>query len=320
MDFTKDSYEFNTLAIVGNGFDLYHGYHTSFYDFIQKTEHPSLDIFKKLCENINAIKTWYCFEENINVLTKKLFEQRISDGDYGVGATIDKAFNDIHILLIEYLMREISSKKLTKNSMIEQYLNNKTITFNFNYTNTVETYTPNVFYVHGSLDENDIILGYDYRDEPCLAEFNEMHWSKIISRKKLAFRRFLRQCMGFKTDSEEFKSLTKGLESYLTIENSAKGICNDDIANIENGEWIAEVIKEIESQPIPDICYNKINSIVVLGHGIEADKVLLETIILNCSNLKEVVIFRYDEESDGSIEKKRAFFLEYCNNIKIVQY
>lgn len=164
---------------------------------------------------------------------------------------------------------------------------------------------------------NGFDLNHGYRDEPCLAVFNEMRWSKIFCREILAFRRILRQRMNLKTDSEEFKLLMKGFESYLDIENSGKGICDSDISNIEEGELIAEIVKEVETHPIPDICYSKINTIVVLGHGIEADKKLLEEIISNCSNLKEIVIFRYNRESADSIEKKKAFFLKYSSNIKI---
>ena len=320
MYIIDDDYKFKTLAIVGNGFDLNHGYHTSFFDFVQNTKHSSLDDFKNLCADINTIKTWYNFEENINKLSRKLFELRIIDGDYDIGTTIYKTFNDIHSLLIEYLKKETSSKKLIKKQSLEQYLDTETITFNFNYTNTVEAYTKKVIYMHGSLEENDIILGYDYRDEPCLADFNEMRWSKIFCRQSLAFRRILRQRMGLKTDSKKYKSLMTGLESYLTISHSAKGICDSDIANINDGKLITKLINEIEIHPIPNICYDSINTIVILGHGIEADKLLLKNIISSCNNLKEIIIFHYDGESADSIEMKKAFFLEYCSKIKTIQY
>lgn len=71
---------------------------------------------------------------------------------------------------------------------------------------------------------------------------------------------------------------------------------------------------------IPKINYGKISTIVVLGHGIEADRVFLEKIVKKCSHLKKVVIFRYAGESDSSYNAKADFFKPYCKRIRSVMY
>ena len=65
--------------IIGNGFDMAHGYNTTYESFFKKTSDNNLDIFKSYCEN-HEIKTWYSFEENIQVITNNLGIKAYSDG------------------------------------------------------------------------------------------------------------------------------------------------------------------------------------------------------------------------------------------------
>ena len=67
---------------------------------------------------------------------------------------------------------------------------------------------------------------------------------------------------------------------------------------------------------IPRIDYNKVEKIVILGHGIEADKVFLDNILKKCHNIKEIIIFRYEGEPDSSYDSKADFFKKYSANIK----
>ena len=57
--------QYGTLAIIGNGFDLAHGYKTSYEAFSENTNAESLKKFKSYCDNESEIETWYNFEENI---------------------------------------------------------------------------------------------------------------------------------------------------------------------------------------------------------------------------------------------------------------
>lgn len=314
-----------TLAIIGNGFDMAHGYKTGYLDFSDKTNHPALTEFKKYCDEA-TIKTWYLFENNINELTQKFFMQSYQeDVDYGENrdktAHLREVFTQIQYLLAEYLLNEVSSKPLVKIKTISKYLNANAVAINFNYTNTAENYTDKVHYVHGSLRENDIILGYDYRDEACLAEFDDMCWGKSLCREALAFRRMLSNDLGLATDDPEFKRLCSSLEVYQSCENSGRGIDDEPESYIPDYAFINEFLKKYrENHTIPTIEYNRIKRIVVLGHGIEADQVYLNDIISKCTKLKQIIVFRYNGEDDETFNKKIEFLQQYSSKIKTMYY
>ena len=309
---------YTALAIIGNGFDMAHGYNTDYKSFVEKTSDPNLDLFRSYCENEDSITTWYLFEENIKILTEKMFSRAICyDGcNFSGKDKLRTIFKEIHNLLIQHLKNELLSKPIIKMPNIEKYLNSKTKVINFNYTKIAEEYTKNIFYVHGSLEENDIILGYDYRSEPCLFQYEDMCWSKTLCRKSLAFRRFLRRKGDL--NSEKNKRLISSFESYQISENSSKGF---DEKSIPEYKSLGKIMKKHRRQyDIPNINYKRISTIIVMGHGIEADQVFLKNIISKCTNLTEVIIFRYIGEDDISIKKKMYFFESYCKNIHFEYY
>lgn len=315
-----------TLAIIGNGFDIAHGYHTQYKSFVENTSHPSLDTFRSYCENESSITTWYSFEENIRILTEKLFLQsHTEDCDYDANRSevshLRDIFNEIHNLLIRYLEHETNSKPVTTLPSVAKHLNPQTNAINFNYTKTAEAYTKNIFYVHGSLHENDILLGYDYRDEPCLAQYEDMCWSKRICREALSFRRFLKERKSLSPDCSEYKRLLSSLEVYQHCENSSRGIDTDPESYIPDFKFVDNFMTEYKKGlDIPDINYKKISKIVVIGHGIEADQVFLNKIVSKCTNLKQVIIYRYHGEKNSSFEKKADFFRPFCKEIRSVFY
>lgn len=326
VDFMLSKDKVTTLAIIGNGFDMAHGYRTDYKSFSESVNHPSLNKFKEFCDDTTDISTWYLFEENIKILTGRLFRQSFEeDVDYDENrkkaVMLKSLFDDIHSLLSEYLKNEIESKGFIKIPSVEKYLNNNAVAINFNYTKLAEEYTKNVHYVHGSLNEKDILLGYDYRDEPCLAQYEDMCWSKRICRESLAFRRFLKQDMHLDSESDEFKRFCNSLETYFNCENSACGIDTDPQSYIPDYNFINEFLQPYrENKELPNINYDSITDIVVLGHGIEADTEYLKTVLEKCCNLKNVIIFKYSLETDESYEKKKQFFIPYCSNIQSVNY
>lgn len=319
---------YNTLVIVGNGFDMAHGFNTDYKSFAESTSDESMDVFKECCDS-EDISTWYLFEINIEKLTHKYFIKRIgSDEDNDSEEKAERlreSFENIHYLLIDYLKRETTQKPMKKIGSIEEYLNRSSIALTFNYTDVIKNYTPNVIYVHGSIKENDIILGYDYRDEPCLAGYDDMRWSKSLCREGLAFRRYLQsnflKRILIKKNGKRYKQYLSDFELYASYENGAKGICDEDAENIH----IYRKIKKFKSKycklnDIPKLNYERFKTIVVLGHGIEADTVYLESIIKKCTSVSKVVIFRHDGESDQSFNRRKEFFLPYCKNVVEERY
>lgn len=316
--------KFETLAIVGNGFDLAHKYNTDYKSFSKETIHPSLKYFKDLCEYEESITTWYSFEENIKILTEKLFQKNFIEGcDYNeIDLEVKKlkeVFENIHDLLIEYLKNETSTKPLVIKDSIKCVVGSNTIAFNFNYTSTIEKYIENVIYIHGSLKENDILLGYDYRDEPCLANYQDVYWSKRICRENLAFRRFLKNNQN-NIDKSKYDSFLNCLELYQTYANSGRGLDDEigqDICEFEQAKDIMNIVKEND---YPEVSYKEIKTIVVLGHGIEADKVYLDGLLQKCPNIEKIIIFRHNEERDEAFNKRISFFEPYCKTIETAKY
>lgn len=314
-----------TLAIIGNGFDLNHGYRTDYKSFAQSTDDPAMQKFKEYCE-IENIDTWYLFEENIRILSERFFLNSMAeDADYDdVRREVNeltRVFERIHVLLREYLARETASKPLVKKPCIEKYLNRNTAAINFNYTATAEKYCKNITYVHGSLAEGDILLGYDYRDTGCLEQYEDMQWDKTICREALAFRRHFLDTKKYKPDSKKYQDLLAGLKSYQHWENTGRGIDDEVEKFIPRYRTVHRFLQRHRSRfLIPKLRYEKIKTQAVLGHGIEADKMFLQTIAEKCTNLKTVVIYRYKGEPESSFMPKAEFFKPYCGKIEFVEY
>lgn len=247
------------------------------------------------------------------------------DDDYWVNRDknthLREIFERIQGLLEDYLLNEISSKPLIIKKTVSKYLNRRSVAINFNYTDTAENYADKIFYVHGSLREQDIILGYDYRDEACLAQFDDMCWGKTVCRESLAFRRMLSNALNLNADDTEFKRLCSSLEIYQSCESSGRGIDDKPEEYIPDYRFICEFIKNYrENETIPNIEYDRITQLVVLGHGIEADRVYLNNIILKCTKLKKIIIFRYNGEADEEFGNKVKFLGKYCTKIETMYY
>lgn len=315
----------STLAIIGNGFDLNHGFQTDFKSFISNTNNPYLEKFKEYCK-IEDIDTWYMFEENIRILTERLFLESMAENcDFDENrkhvTELTDVFKAIHVLFTKYLKNEISSKILIKKDNIEKYLNNDVFAINFNYTNTANAYTKNIFYVHGSLCEDNIILGYDYREEPCLSMFEDMQWSKEICRESLAFRRHLMKKEKYALDNDKYNELLASLNNFHHWEHTGRGLDNEVQSFIPNYNIIHSFITKYRRKNIiPHLKHKRIKTLVVLGHGIESDKVFLKSIIEKCINIEKIIIYRYANESDINFNRKCSFFKTYCDNIVEIYY
>lgn len=173
---------YTTLAIIGNGFDLAHGYDTTYRSFVDSMKSEVLDEFRQICDD-EAIVTWYDFENNIKELSLNLYQKAIMGDEapevYDAKiAHANDIFKKLHKILTDYLKAETMNHPVRKLRSIRRFISRHTMLINFNYTSTPEAYSGDVFYVNGSLAEDNILLGYDYRDEPCLIGMDFMYWSK----------------------------------------------------------------------------------------------------------------------------------------------
>lgn len=316
---------YKALAIIGNGFDLAHNYKTNYSDFVERTDDEILDIFKSLCSE-EKINTWYEFENNIKTISFDLYQQNFTDSaDYDKisekTAKLNKIFLYIHTLLKDYLENETKRKIDYKIPSIKKYIDSKTIAINFNYTDVAKAYTKDIFYIHGSIDESSIILGYDNRNEPCLITMEYMQWYKKFRRELLAFKRYLKYEKHIKEDCSRYKILIDNFVKYQFHANSGRGIDDEIKSEIKKFRFIDNFIRsKCKKRIVPNIKYKNISTILIIGHGIESDEEFLKEILNKCTKAEKIIIFRYSKEDEKTFQKKMDFFKPFCNNICIENY
>ncbi len=317
------------LAIIGNGFDLAHGLRTSYQDFVTTTGMDFFSEFRSLLiEYCGTDLKWYEFERRINELTIQCFYREMDEDPTVVDRAqtdlqrINKQFRTLHRKLLDYLLSVTRGSKAHRLPNVRRYLPKHTIGISFNYTNTAERYIRDVFYVHGSLREEDILLGYDFRDEPCIANYEETQWSKDTCRTLLAFRRYLRDDLCLAPKTSQYEELLENFEAIEALRLSNRGFEEDDITG-----WTYENILrrylECEAShvsPLHGLSLQNIREVVVLGHSIESDQVYLQELLAHCPRLRKVIIFSYNGESDSDWKKKASFFSPYCKKIRKVMY
>lgn len=310
------------LAIIGNGFDMAHGLKTSYRDFVYSQNH---ELFKEYYQFLKKYcgedPHWYSFEERINDLSMKCF-QCLYDDQYDYNEVmqdtiqINLIFRALHSNLSQYLNDEVASKKIKRKLSICKVIGRHTPAISFNYTDTAELYTKNVLYVHGSLKENEIVLGYDFRQEPCIIELEMHFWSKALCRERLHFSRFLKAHYNLSPKQAEYRECMADVEVVQRLVNSGRGF--EDWTSLHHPDIIHEFYEgdpNKYSEVFDFVDPAKIKTIIVLGHSLLSDKHYLRNILNRCSKLKKVIIFTYDGESDGAIRKKKEFFQPYCEKI-----
>lgn len=324
---TKKQNKYNSLAIIGNGFDLAHGYKTSFGDFVEYSDSTEFKTFRKYLKTYcGSDENWNDFEARIEELTLRVFLENFSDNTDTVHDDIEKineTFKKLHTDLSCYLLKETSNKSSRYYKRIKKYLGRKTKILNFNYSDTVEKYSNNIFYVHGSLSEQNIVLGYDYRSEPCLACYENMLWEKNLGRERLFFKRYLKESLEISPKDSLYQTLCLEYEQIKNLEESGRGLDDEDLNNFNHGEIIREFIAKRDSEKLymlPDINYSSIKKVIIIGHGLIADKMFISDVLKKCKNLKKIILFRYDGESENSFNAKINFLKPYCKRIVEVKY
>ena len=309
----------DTLILIGNGFDLQHGYRTSYCNFVKHANSTIFAGFKDFIGSyLGRVSCWYDFEQVINDLTLKVFQDNLADCSIEdlerPQERLDKEIENITHELFVYLANETSADNGVRLPSVQEYIDESAVVVNFNYTSVAERYTKDIFYIHGSIKENNIILGYDNRDEPCLIDYMSMRRCKDNLRFALEFLRYMKK---MHIDPECISKYQETLERFLISFHSSKGLEDEDYIDLPGGEMIKEFFTNHDLLSIgfgnnAPIKYDDIKRVVVMGHGIEADRVLLQEIIKRCINLKEAILFRHEKETDQKYSAREAFFMNYC--------
>ena len=316
--------QIQTLAIVGNGFDLAHNLPTSYAQFKDSQETASLVSFQQFVEKYCPEGSdWTAFEDRINDLSMSCF-LRSHDDDFDYDSVIsdvqriNKAFDTIRSSLLTYLKRVTSNTRIDVIPSIAAHIDSNTYVINFNYTATVDLYAEKVYNVHGSLTENEIVLGYDYRDEPCVIEFDMLKWSKPLCRERLAFFRFVKERMGLSPSASLPSSFVTDVFEMQSIKNSGKGFDEDDWEGFTHANLLKQFYNgcpECYEEYQPDIEWGYISKVGVLGHSLTADKAYLQTVLEKCVNVQEIILFTFQGERPDELAKKKQFLEQYASNI-----
>lgn len=324
MKHNKTTANYTKIAIIGNGFDKAHGYATGYDDFITDIGEDYFGEYKELLRDYcgTDIK-WSDFEDRVGALAAAFFQRLFSDdADYEKTRAESLEFNswflDLHDKLAEYLRKETAKKDLKKFRSISRVLKKNTLAVNFNYTDTVSYYHCPVSHVHGSLLENDIVLGFDPPMAGCFTPYESEKWHKVLRRDSLEFRRYVRSTLAGNIADADYDKLVDGYEEILNISTSGKGFEDEDINGWDYEKIYREFLRQKEGHYEWDwdgICVDSVKQLFVIGHGIIADKEYLLSLLRKCTQLQKVIIFSYDGESAEEWQQKADFFKPFCKKV-----
>ncbi len=320
----KDSKpKYTTLAIIGNGFDLAHNYNTQYINFKNYIGEDSLQNYRSYVDAYGTPSLWTDFEKCVEELSYAFYQHDLTKDNFNDTTIIpfNEAFEEIKKKLMDYLQMEQERIPLKKKPSIEKYLGSASIAFTFNYTNLVEAYLNNVYYIHGSLKEQDIVLGFDPMNPLCMARFNNIQWFKGFCRERLAFSRYLRTQQNLSQSDPLYAKLCKEYRQIQNARNSGKGLEETDIANLEHANILWDYLAHEDEQDAiakTQKHLNAISSVVILGHSLRADETYLNSVFHCLINLKEIILFTFPD--DKEICDKIKFLKQHCENIKLDWY
>lgn len=168
------------VLIIGNGFDISLGWDTRYSDFAKSENWPFKDMRAGLAEHLNNVKNkekWFDIEkELLNYASAQIPDRIVSEANrcqFYERVELDQQYYQLLVQrLRDYLIKEQENpikscspavrvlKAIVKNGRFDNI-------FTFNYTNlNIVTKHLNLGeigfkYVHGSLENNDIIIGID---------------------------------------------------------------------------------------------------------------------------------------------------------------
>ena len=198
-----------------------------------------------------------------------------------------------------------------------------------NYTNTVNRYGCKQVFIHGSLNENEIVLGYDdYMNDGAydFANYEDRYLLKEYERERLAFSRWLSSQSIFDPSTKE-KLKNEYLE-FMKLTETGRGYEDGDYDRFDDR------IKLFKESYQDELIYNgltndvfkNIRHIVIMGHGIKSDMILLGNILqkINSDMLEDITIFLYSDISIRNIMDQvnyfRSKYIFKCNFINFAEY
>jgi len=327
------------LILIGNGFDLAHNYKTTYKNFADTCVSPALKTFRnmayKYCklELSSGCVHWYDFEAMISAITSQWFQeyfsgysnenkddQVIHEKEYlNDIAQINSAFSELEVQLREYLLKATKDRKNEKLGSISNEISDNAKVISFNYTDVASRYTDNIYYVHGSLHEESIVLGYPPREDPCLMSTEGTLYAKEQLREYLDFKRFLMSkdmdllCIETEQLLVEMRKQISSLHS-----NRGEYDIRDDLDKIIK-EYM-QTHKNSAAQIDIGITLENIEELVIMGHSLKADEDIISEWLTKMQKLRTIRIFTYTGESVKEIEAKKSIFSNWNFIVETIPY
>ncbi len=187
----------NTLFIIGNGFDIYHGLPTRTCDFCDILSSKNVDGYVENALEIfmNYGVDWGEFENSLSMLDlDEVEEQNLTMPDYmsdhesdrdGTIFNLKSCLSDLNSVIEESLseiVEEANRQLFDKEAKIENVFKKNDAILSFNYTSTLEELygikgIP-IMHIHGYFKENDNLL-FGYREGKTAQEYRKCHFDPL---------------------------------------------------------------------------------------------------------------------------------------------
>ena len=261
------------LYIIGNGFDLYHGIQSSYYNFKTYLKEVDNSLFDLVETYLSPDENWSDLEASLASLDSDYLIDNASNFlvSYGADDWSD-AYHHDYQYEIEQVVESLSSKLKehftnwikqlsipNKDEVTEKLLDIKpnAMYLNFNYTNTLKKIynvkKSNTLYIHGNSKkkQSDLILGHAWNPAniPALSEDDyERMDVRVIEGSEIINRYFHKT---FKQTSKIIEDNTNYFNSLKTV--SQIYILGHSLSNVDI-EYFEAIIAQTDS--------NKVNWIV----------------------------------------------------------
>ncbi len=237
--------EYNTLYIIGNGFDLFHGLNTSylgFYCWLIEKGHMSFvsmmeRIFPRLIENKRENLLWSDFESalgsyNLEYIHKEFGPKKEqSEVDYDLqeqaSVKIRPTLNNINILLKEWAIDRSNKIEISKETNKLQ-LPKESFYLSFNYTTVLEELYKipenNVLHIHGSAmkPEDQLIVGH--KTVPVGIECDDVNKKKSLELIMNEMQKFYKQTSEIISNNSEKFDRLKDVDRVVVLGHSLSKI------------------------------------------------------------------------------------------------
>ncbi|MFJ6941627.1 MAG: AbiH family protein [Limosilactobacillus mucosae] len=190
------------LVVIGNGFDLFHGYKSRYQDFWQQVGTTPLDEIVHFNRQARGQQVrWSDVEAQIRVAAENAYQLSATRRMPGAGVMVQqrstRAIRRFEHDFSRYLRTErerVLISDPTRSQTAREMLSEAGAILNFNYTDTAtqlyDVWPENVYYLHGSLLEGQTILGVDNDDVIAREPYEYASTTKGYRRDILDFKRW----------------------------------------------------------------------------------------------------------------------------------